>query len=361
MDQGDEAVVPVLGTVEIDEMFRRLKDIKGGAPLPDAEPSVDQLSALKVRVISQLDTPYADFALFTPFNARFQKSSKVKNFVFQPDGSFKMMEVAGLPNWDTWHAGWRVYANTLLMMAGADPLGTDVAVVSLAFLEEYLENFRSLVMSFPEAWYLCVMAEDRCRAKHFARITRLRQAEHVQGRAPDFNPAAPWDDVFREATRDWDKHVRDPALIFIAKHGLKRPIPTAAATKLAGGPAGNVVLGDDREPRTKRRRKSRGQSGGGNVRGSNHGSIGGGRECSARCSQEAGGESRNQSEGEKATTLVRMEPEGLSPTERGKPFSSSSTLVLAQPPAQMGELIAVSCVWSSIVKRIALQLGVTCD
>eukprot|EP00972_Heterocapsa_arctica_P090908 13411793-Heterocapsa_arctica.AAC.1 len=69
-------------------------------------------------------------------------------------------------------------------------------------LEEYREAFRRLVMLFPETWHLCVVAEDRCRAEHMARLKRQRTQDHLDGHAPHFMISAPWSDVFVQAARD---------------------------------------------------------------------------------------------------------------------------------------------------------------
>eukprot|EP00972_Heterocapsa_arctica_P090577 13365223-Heterocapsa_arctica.AAC.1 len=64
-------------------------------------------------------------------------------------------------------------------------------------------------MLFPEAWHLCVVAEDRCRAEHMSRLRRQRCQDHLDGRAPNFMISAPWSDVFVTAARDkqyWDEH-----------------------------------------------------------------------------------------------------------------------------------------------------------
>ena len=82
-----------------------------------------------------------------------------------------------------------------------------------------------MVGEYPDAWHFCVVAEDRCRAEHFARIRRKRLLEHQQGLALDFNPRAPWNDVFREAARDttyWGREVRNKASAFLANRGVKR-------------------------------------------------------------------------------------------------------------------------------------------
>ena len=95
IDQANDGVIPVMSQEEIDLFYATLRGVKGGPPLTDADPSPEQISALKVRVIDHGDSPWADFALFTPFNARFLKQLKFKSYVLQSDGSFKTVEVPG--------------------------------------------------------------------------------------------------------------------------------------------------------------------------------------------------------------------------------------------------------------------------
>ena len=90
-------------------------------------------------------------------------------------------------------------------------------VASLSALDEYKDAFRDLVRNYRESWHLCVTAEDRCRGEHFARLKRDLEEKHQKGLAPSFDPVRPWDEVFRTAARDreyWDRHVREPALLF---------------------------------------------------------------------------------------------------------------------------------------------------
>eukprot|EP00438_Fugacium_kawagutii_P004240 Skav233304 [mRNA] locus=scaffold3742:106372:119257:- [translate_table: standard] len=171
---------------------------------------------MKVRVC-QLDmAPYADFAIFVNFQHRFSKTLKFLNHTLQPDGTFKAVEVPGPPNYDAWLSSWRVYENTLLMLEVATTAGTQ-PVASPASMEEYRDAFRDLVVNYPEAWHLLVVAEDRCRAEHFGRVRRRLEELHGKGLAPEFAPDRPWEHVFRTAARDrdyWDRHVREPALLF---------------------------------------------------------------------------------------------------------------------------------------------------
>lgn len=201
LDQTDEAEVPELPQNEVDRYYDRLTEVKGGTVRPEAEPTPDQISALKVRVLDLGLSPYADFGIFVNFQRRFSKTLKFLNHVLQPDGTFKAVEVPGPPNYDVWLSSWRVFENVLLMFTQV--VGGDTkAIVTPAALEEYKDSFRDLVVSYPEAWHLCVVAEDRCRSEHFPRLRRELTAKHGRGLTDGFSPDLPWSGVFREAARD---------------------------------------------------------------------------------------------------------------------------------------------------------------
>ena len=172
LDQADEGEVPELTQVTIDEHFKILQRVKGGPVRPEAEPSPDQISAMRVRVLELGLAPYADFGIFVNYQGRFSRTLKFLNHVLQPDGTFRAVEVAGPPNYDSWLSSWRVYENTLLMLEHTVAPGTTEAVVTVAALEEYKDAFRDLTVHYPESWHLLVTAEDRCRAEHFVRLKR---------------------------------------------------------------------------------------------------------------------------------------------------------------------------------------------
>lgn len=97
------------------------------------------------------------------FQHRFFKTLKFLNHVLQADGTFKAVEVPGPPSYDHWLTLWRVFENTLLMFEHDVTAGHKVPVVTQASLEEYRDTFRDMVVNYPEAWHLLVVAEDRCR------------------------------------------------------------------------------------------------------------------------------------------------------------------------------------------------------
>eukprot|EP00435_Cladocopium_sp_Y103_P016613 s3999_g4.t1 len=216
IDQADEGEIPTLDHATLDEHYKVLREAKGGPVRPETEPSADQIAAMKAR-------------------GRFSKALKFLNHVLQPDGTFKAVEVSGPPNFDAWTLSWKVYVNTLLTLEVV--VGTKkVSIASLSAMEEYHDMFRDLVKNYPEAWHLLVIAEDRCRGEHFPGVRRELEAQHDRGLAPNFEPKRPWDEVFRTAARDrdyWDRHVREPALLFRTAGKHKEQVGgTGAATDL---------------------------------------------------------------------------------------------------------------------------------
>ncbi len=243
LDQADEAEINPLGASTLDAMHRTLYNLKGGPTLPEHEPSDDQMCALRTRVLDLQLSPYADFALFTPFHLRHLKNLKFANHVLQPDGTFKTVEVPGPPNFDSWYASWRVFESTLLMLTTVDAAGNACPVVSPASLDAYRESFRLLVSQYPECWHLCVTTEDRCRAEHFPRLKRDGLRRFHQGLEPEFKVHAPWDWVFRHAAEDvnyWNRYVKEPALVFLATGGRRghKVDLTGPSTDRTGGNSG---------------------------------------------------------------------------------------------------------------------------
>ena len=209
LDQSDEAEIPELKQKEIDGFYNRLREVKGGPVRPECEPSPEQISALKVRILELDLAPYADFGIFVNFQHRFSKALKFLNHILQPDGTFRAVEVPGPPSYEQWLSSWKVFENTLLMFQTEAAPGVMNPIVTPSALEEYKDAFRDMVVNYPEAWHLLVKAEDRCRGEHFPRLRRNLLNRFNKGLAPEFDPSMPWDGVFGEAARDrdyWDEN-----------------------------------------------------------------------------------------------------------------------------------------------------------
>ena len=73
LDQGDETEVRQLGSAKIRELFENHIRLTGAEPLPEAEPSPEQMSALLEKVVSRDEEPYADFSVLTPSEGGFRR------------------------------------------------------------------------------------------------------------------------------------------------------------------------------------------------------------------------------------------------------------------------------------------------
>ena len=248
LDPSDEGVVLPLEAAEVDDHFAAVAARRGGPVREAAEPTADQIGAMKARVLVHKEVPYADFSILTPYGRRLQKHMKTKSWTMNPDGKWYAVEVPGPSSYDEWLCCWRVYENLLLGLREGEPL---VSLFNIASLEAYSENVRVLAAEFPDLWGLVCRAEDRCRSEHLVRVRRRMAVAHGAGLCPAFQPNAPWDSVFRAAAEDesfWNKEVRHPALHVLAQHSRSGAQAEAAAAAIADGRGGAVRFASVRQP-----------------------------------------------------------------------------------------------------------------
>ena len=226
IDQLDETEVEPLTRTELDRAYTCHIEVTGAEPTHEAEPTAEQLAALRDKIVKRGEAPYADFSIFTLYGRRVQRQMRTRSYVFQPDGSFKATEVPGPSSFQAWTACWRVFKAALYMIrhpsTGGQP---EKMVVTAAVMEEYFDHISKLNEEFPEAWHLIMQAEDRCRGEVFERYRRQLSKAATEGKLPmglDFDPTQPWVGVFAYASRDteyWGRHVVRPAHTFLARGG----------------------------------------------------------------------------------------------------------------------------------------------
>ena len=227
IDPADSGEVPSAGAGQIKKWYCVYRARKSGDPLPDKDPTSDQVSAMHTRTVVLLQEPYADFSVLTPHGRRMAKILRHRSWLLQEDGSYKPIEVPGPESFATWEACWKVYEVILIMLQHppASDSGDPVDVISLIALEAYYEAFAQLCRENPESWHLCCAAEDRCRAEHIPRLAR--QIEAKTGQLPT------WSQIFMAAAEDgtyWDREVRRPANAWIAR-GYHLASATTAAER----------------------------------------------------------------------------------------------------------------------------------
>ena len=247
VDQTDDTEVELISAADLDSAYRNYKEATGSDPLPETDPSPEQITVMINKILVRSEAPYADFSVMVPFGRRVQKQQKARNFLLQPDGSWKSIEIPGPPTYQAWVACWRVYRTVLLMIKHppTPPATVSKSVATVASLEEYSDRIADLVSEFPECWHLIMQAEDRCRGEQFERYKRELARAHLEARLPmnlDFHPDQPWNAVFMHAARDrdfWDRNVVRPAQTFIARGGGQRSMTKkdAEMTQLGQGVA----------------------------------------------------------------------------------------------------------------------------
>ena len=160
LDQGDESEFTVADAGHINKWFHNFVAIMHGQPDEEETPTNEQLSALNVRVAVQLGSPFADFAVFTPYARKTSRAHRFTAYLPQPDGSWLAKEIPGPSNFQAWLHCWRVFRVARLMLK----------VAHVMPLDRYQRKIEKLAMQWPTAWHLVCLAEDKCRFEHFNRL-----------------------------------------------------------------------------------------------------------------------------------------------------------------------------------------------
>ena len=125
LDQGDESEFTVADAGHINKWFHNFVAIMHGQPDEEETPTDEQLSALNVRVAVQLGSPFADFAVFTPYARKTSRAHRFTAYLPQPDGSWLAKEIPGPSNFQAWLYCWRVFRVACLMLKVAHVMPLD--------------------------------------------------------------------------------------------------------------------------------------------------------------------------------------------------------------------------------------------
>jgi len=216
--------------VEVTKLYERYRQIRGSLPHPDSECTEVQLSAVK-HVNDMGLAPAADFAVFGLHGNRLLRRLHFTATFMDAEGHTFKKELPGPPDYQTWWCCFKPYRTGLIMHNIADT----------EHLDNYSEHIKALDNMYKgRFWFLIAMADYRMRSEHFERIRRRAELHHAQLTAAhtgvanalsDYDPARPWNDVFREAVADvafWEAEVKDKAQMLINA-------PQSIGTALADG------------------------------------------------------------------------------------------------------------------------------
>ena len=110
---------------------------RGAYPAEDAEPTSDQLSAVR-QVVAADAPPYADFAIFGPHGKRLLRKLMFTAWEQMPNGQWHKKELPGPPNLDSWWTSWKTLRTVLVMLD----------LVDVEHLDNYGEVIRGVSQSY---------------------------------------------------------------------------------------------------------------------------------------------------------------------------------------------------------------------
>ena len=180
---------------------------------------MEQLTALYHRVIVLGGSPYADFAVFTPYNRRVSRANKFTAHIPQTDGSWLSKEIPGPQNFSVWGFCWAVFRCASIQLG----------ILKEAAMQAYYQNLKSLVDEWPDCWSLIYLAEDKGRAEVLARKRRTFETAIAGGAPPPplWEANAPWSACLFALAQDdnyWNRQVRNLAVSWLTrgKHGAPK-------------------------------------------------------------------------------------------------------------------------------------------
>ena len=152
--------------------------VMGVSPPLNQRPTDEQLSAL-LALLATGRAPFADFAVFGPFDEVEARLRKYSDQVFV-DGKLQTRLLHGPSTFAAWQGCWGVFKSAMIML-GAASLGT---------LNQYEEGLRQLTIVYQE-WSCIARAETTMRSTQWAII--LEEARRSEPKA--FDKDKPWDYV----------------------------------------------------------------------------------------------------------------------------------------------------------------------
>ena len=79
LDQMDENEVELISRTDLDACFRTYRDVTGSDPQPDCDPMMEQVTAMRVKVLERDESPYAGFSVLAPHGRELQKSMETRS------------------------------------------------------------------------------------------------------------------------------------------------------------------------------------------------------------------------------------------------------------------------------------------
>ena len=242
VDQASDLEVKLLDAKTLKECRDRYYQIDEQPPPADENPTDEQLTSFWA-VIFTLGLFYADFAVWLPHWARFDRKRRFTAEIINEHGQRITVELTGPGSFELWVASWNVF-RTVILMLGA---------VANGKLRRYKNKIRALWLKYgPRCWGIIYQADVRMRSERFPVLKErlLRKHDRMKkmlGYDPIIDPARPWDAVMEEALENdekwWVDHVVDPCREIT--YGKKDPKEFMDGDVKIGGGASHTSVGSE--------------------------------------------------------------------------------------------------------------------
>lgn len=178
LNQGSEATFPLLNPGDLQKYRDNYAKIMGVEPPLSQRPTDEQLSAL-LALLGTGRAPFADFAVFGPFDEIQARLRKYTDQVFV-DGRLQTRMLHGPSTFAAWQGCWGVFKAAMIMLDAA----------SQGALNQYEEGLRQLTTMYG-SWACISRSETTMRATQWTII--LEEARRAKPQ--NFDESKPWDFV----------------------------------------------------------------------------------------------------------------------------------------------------------------------
>jgi hypothetical protein len=237
VDQTSKEPLVRMPTATIRKLFTDYTAKHGGMPQDAAEPTYDQLSAIKQ--ISDSDAALAvDFSLWGSFGRRTLHRLTFTSMVLTDDGSYQRRELPGPPGFTAWWSSWRVFRSAMLLLE----------LISMEVLDSYGELIREFAEHYP--WWTVYQADVLFRFERWEKIrSALEAGTYLAMVAIPFDLVHPWNSALRagvDESQFWQKHLVEVANRFVKATPDDRARVQTSNIGGSGDPAvaGIAALGD---------------------------------------------------------------------------------------------------------------------
>jgi len=210
VDQANDLEIEPMSSDSVESAYATYRLKMGDNPRPEEDVTPEQLAGLRALFASGAP-PYVDLAIWGPFGRRIQKKLRLNGLILSSAGTLHQAQLYGPPNIEEWLAGFAVYRTGAIMLGQITPATLDLWV---KVITNYAYRYG------PEVWALIYQTDVRARLEHMERIRRLISTARTQaieaGGSHAFDPAVPWEWVFRQTAEDvqfWRRELEEPTLL----------------------------------------------------------------------------------------------------------------------------------------------------